>query len=109
MYIPDQGDIVTVDFDPSSGKEIIKRRPAFVVSRHLFNDHTGFAIVAPITSTVRNMRMEVQLPTGLTTQGSVLVHQLRSVDFTARNVELLEKAPQATADAVVQMSKLIIS
>jgi mRNA interferase MazF/mRNA interferase ChpB len=109
MYIPDQGDIVTIDFDPSLGKEIMKRRPAFVVSRHLFNDHTGFAIVAPITSTVRNMRMEVQLPTGLATQGSVLVHQLRSVDFTARNVELLEKAPQATADAVVQMSKLIIS
>lgn len=109
MYIPDQGDIVTVDFDPSLGKEIMKRRPAFVVSRHLFNDHTGFAIVAPITSTVRNMRMEVQLPAGLSTQGSVLVHQLRSVDFTARNVELLEKAPQATADAVVQMSKLIIS
>lgn len=109
MYIPDQGDIVTIDFDPSSGKEIMKRRPAFVISRHLFNDHTGFAIVAPITSTVRNMRMEVLLPTGLSTQGSVLVHQLKSVDFTARNVELLEKVPQAIIDAVVQMSKLIIS
>ena len=27
-YVPDKGDIVLLDFDPSAGKEIIKRRPA---------------------------------------------------------------------------------
>lgn len=32
-YTPEQGDIVWLDFDPSSGKEIIKRRPAFVISQ----------------------------------------------------------------------------
>ena len=50
-YVPDQGDIVWLDFNPSSGKEIMKRRPAFVISRKAFNNHTGLAIVAPITST----------------------------------------------------------
>ncbi|MDE9500160.1 type II toxin-antitoxin system PemK/MazF family toxin, partial [Xenorhabdus bovienii] len=31
MYIPDKGDIVSLDFDPIAGKEMMKRRPAFVI------------------------------------------------------------------------------
>ena len=60
MHIPDKGDIVWLDFEPSAGKEITKRRPAFVISRKAFNEHTGFAIIAPITSTVRGIRLEVE-------------------------------------------------
>ena len=55
MYIPDKGDIVWLNFEPGAGKEITKRRPAFVISRKAFNEHTGFAIVAPITSTARSL------------------------------------------------------
>lgn len=33
MYIPDKGDIVWLDFEPSAGKEITKRRPTFIISR----------------------------------------------------------------------------
>ena len=62
MYIPDKGDIVFLNFDPSAGKEIMKRRPAFVISRKIFNEHTGFAVVAPITSKKRGMKLEVILP-----------------------------------------------
>lgn len=32
-YIPTKGDIVWIDFDPSTGKEIKKRRPTLVVSQ----------------------------------------------------------------------------
>ncbi|WP_161943354.1 type II toxin-antitoxin system PemK/MazF family toxin, partial [Streptococcus suis] len=31
-YIPQKQDIIWIDFDPSLGKEIQKRRPALVVS-----------------------------------------------------------------------------
>jgi hypothetical protein len=41
-YIPEQGDLVWLDFDPSSGKEIMKRQP---MRNFLFNrgqvDHNG--------------------------------------------------------------------
>ena len=67
-YVPDKGDIVLLDFGPSAGKEIIKRRPVLVISRQSFNDHTGFAIVAPITSTVRGMALEKPLQ-GTATHG----------------------------------------
>lgn len=108
MYIPDKGDIVSLNFDPSTGKEIMKRRPAFVISRKIFNEHTGFAVVAPITSTIRKMKLEVVLPEETSTKGSVLVHQLKSLDFGDRQVELIEKAPKLTEEEVTQLAKIII-
>lgn len=69
-YQPNKGDIVSLNFDPSAGAEIMKRRPALVLSRDAFNQHTGFAIVAPITSTKRGMALEVVFD-GTVTQGGV--------------------------------------
>lgn len=109
MYIPDKGDIVSLNFNPSAGKEIMKRRPAFVLSRKAFNEHTGFAVVAPITSTVRNMKLEVPLPDSLSTNGSVLIHQIKSLDFAERDMQFIEQAPQATVDEVTKLAKIIIS
>ena len=34
-YIPKQGDIIAITFDPQSGHEQKGRRPAFVVSKDL--------------------------------------------------------------------------
>ena len=72
-YIPSKGDIVWLNFDPSSGKEIQKRRPALVVSRDKFNNHTGFTVLCPITSTIRRSPMRYQLPETIGTQGQVLM------------------------------------
>lgn len=109
MYVPNQGDIVYFSFDPSSGKEIMKRRPAFVISKRIFNEHTGFAMVAPITSTVRNMRLEVVLPEGMDTEGSVLIHQMKSLDFVDRQAEHIETAPLAVTQKIMGLAKAIIS
>lgn len=109
MYIPDQGDIVYFSFDPSAGREIIKRRPAFVISKQIFNDRTGFAVVAPITSTIRNMGLEVVLPTSLVTTGSVLVHQLKSLDFEVRGAVLIETAPTDIIQKVLGLARAIVS
>lgn len=109
MYIPNQGDIVQLSFDPSTGKEITKRRPAFVISKRIFNEHTGFTVVAPITSTIRHMRLEVVLPVSLVTTGSVLVHQLKSLDFEEREVALIETAPTDVIQRVLRLTRAIVS
>ena len=109
MYIPEQGDIVSLDFDPSAGKEIMKRRPAFVISRKIFNDHTGFAVVAPITSTLRGNAMEVELPASLDTGGAVVIYQIKSLDFEERKIRFIEKSPESTVDKVLERAKLIVS
>lgn len=109
MYIPDKGDIVSLNFNPSAGKEIMKRRPAFVISRKIFNEHTGFAIVAPITSTIRTMKLEVVLSEKtLVTNGSVLIHQMKSLDFDDRQIEFIEKAPEPIVVKVTELAKAII-
>ena len=108
LYIPQQGDIIWLSFDPSSGKEIMKRRPAYVISRKIFNEHTGLAIIAPITSTVRGIKLEVVLPDSLKTKGAVLVHQLKSLDFNEREVEFIEKMKQKEIEEIKVRAKLLI-
>jgi len=108
VYTPDKGDIVSLSFDPSTGKEIMKRRPAFVISRKAFNEHTGFAIVAPITSTIRGIKLEITLPEETSTKGSVLIHQMKSLDFDNRQIKFIEQAPEATINKVTELAKIII-
>jgi mRNA interferase MazF/mRNA interferase ChpB len=108
IYIPNKGDIVTLNFDPSAGNEILKTRPALVISRREFNQHTNFAIVAPITSTKRGMALEVVL-NDTVTQGVVLVHQLRSLDVASRGVKFIEKAPETVIEQVTKLATVIIA
>ncbi|MGK0607190.1 type II toxin-antitoxin system PemK/MazF family toxin [Enterococcus gilvus] len=92
-YIPKKGDIVWIDFDPSSGKEIQKRRPGLVVSRYDFNRKTMFAVVCPITSTIKKIPTRYSLPDELDTKGQVLISQLKSLDFKARKLKKIENLP----------------
>lgn len=106
-YYPDKGDIIMLDFDPSAGDEIMKTRPAFVISRKEFNKHTGFAVVAPITSTIRGVKLEMVLPERLKTRGAILVHQLRSLDFKARRAKRIEQAPESSISEVDILVRVI--
>lgn len=108
MYIPEQGDIAWLDFEPSQGKEIIKRRPAYVLSRSSFNERSGLAIVAPITSRIRGIKLEIPLPDSLQTEGAVLVHQLKSYDYQARKIKYIEHAPVATIESVSALAQLLV-
>lgn len=108
-YVPGQGDIVYLNFDPSAGKEIMKRRPAIVVSRKVFNDHTGFAVVAPITSKKRNIKLEIEMPDDYQIQGAILAHQIKSVDFKAREIEFVECCSIDLIKKLSDMVKLIVT
>jgi len=107
-YIADQGDIVLLDFDPSAGTEIQKRRPALVLSKKAFNQTTGFSIVAPITSTVRGLGVEVVLPSTLKTQGAVLIYQMRSLDHNTRRIEFVESVGASIIKKASQIAQLIV-
>ena len=109
MFVPDQGDVVIFSFDPSTGKEVMKRRPAVVISKKIFNEHTGFDVVAPVTSTIRNMRLEVILPSQLETKGAVMVHQMKSLDFGDRKASFVERLPVATIKEVLSLAQAIVS
>jgi len=93
-YIPEQGDIITVTFDPQSGHEQKGRRPALVVSKELFNRGTGLSIVCPLTNTSRNFPFHVKIPDTSSLTGFVMVEQVKSIDFRSRKAGFIEKASQ---------------
>ncbi|MCW6015838.1 type II toxin-antitoxin system PemK/MazF family toxin [Serratia marcescens] len=104
-YIPKKGDIVWINFDPSTGKEIQKRRPGLVVSRYEFNRKTMFAVICPITSTIKNLPTRYSLPEDLDTNGQVLISQLKSLDFKKRKLKKVENLPlqdMAKIDQIIQ-------
>ena len=89
-YIPRQGDIITISFDPQSGHEQKGQRPAFVVSKDLFNRSTGLAIVCPITNTKRDFPFHVPLPEDNDLTRYIMVEQVKSVDFRTCRAKRIE-------------------
>ncbi len=85
-YVPDTGNLIWTDFDPTRGREQAGRRPALVVSPAAFTRNTGLAVVCPITSRVRPFPTSVVLPAGLPVGGEILTSHLRSIDTAARPV-----------------------
>jgi mRNA interferase MazF len=100
MPLPDAGDIVWVEFDAVRGTEQAGRRPGLVLTPLGYHEHSPRAVVCPITSNIRPWPFKVILPTGLRTQGAVLVDQVRAVDRAQRVFATIEIAP---GDVVAQV------
>lgn len=90
-YIPKQGDIVVLTFDPQAGHEQQGRRPALIVSNEIFNKNVGLAIACPITNTDRNFPFHVKVDSK-ELAGFVMSEQVKSIDFRARKVKFVEKS-----------------
>jgi mRNA interferase MazF len=80
----EQGDIVEVNFDPSSGHEPQKKRPALVVSRNDFNDATSMTLVCPVTSKDNGFFLHLPIPLGHDVHGFAILEQLRAMDLETR-------------------------
>lgn len=88
-----QGTIIYIDFEPSKGSEIKKRRPAVVISRDEYSLSSNLIIVCPITSTDKERPYFVKIDNKALKDGSkVNSKQVYTLDFTkrgGRNVEIL--------------------
>ncbi|MBN1103244.1 MAG: type II toxin-antitoxin system PemK/MazF family toxin [Deltaproteobacteria bacterium] len=102
-YVPRKGDFIAVTFDPQSGHEQKGRRPALVVSNTLFNAQTGLAIVCPLTTTDRGYPFHVGINEDPYVKGFVMVEQVKSVDYRARQARLIGKASDGLLDEVLSI------
>jgi mRNA interferase MazF len=91
-YVPDTGDLIWTEFDPTKGREQGGRRPALVLSPAAFTENTGLTVVCPITSRVRPFPTSVVLPPGLTIAGEILTSHIRSIDTQARPIRYADDA-----------------
>ncbi|MEB3102328.1 type II toxin-antitoxin system PemK/MazF family toxin [Ferviditalea candida] len=95
-----RGSIVWIRLHPQSGHEQSGYRPAIVLSDGLIDpENSPFALIVPVTNTVRNYPFEVPVPDGITIScsstsqteltGVVLTDQAKSLDLSARNAEVI--------------------
>jgi mRNA interferase MazF len=103
QYVPKKGDFIAVTFDPQSGHEQKGRRPALVVSNTLFNEQTGLAIVCPLTTTDRGYPFHVEITESIQVKGFVMVEQVKSIDYRARQAKPIGKASDVLLDEVLSI------
>ena len=94
--VPEAGDIVLLNLDPTIGTEQAGVRPCLVLSARLMQSFSKRVIVCPITSNVSPWPTKVFLPEGLRVMGAVLIDQIRAVDREARMLRIMDKVPEAT-------------
>jgi len=102
-YIPNQGDIIYIDFDPQKGHEQRGRRPGLIVSNEQFYLKTKMAMVCPITNTLSGFPMHIELDDRTVTTGAIMCEQVKCLDIIARNASFEEYIPEDILDEVIDL------
>jgi len=105
-YVPDRGDVVWITLNPQAGHEQAGRRPAVILSPRPYNARVGLALSCPVTSKEKGYPFEVRLPEGLPVAGVILADQVKSLDWRARQAELVVRLPSEALNEVLQ--KLLV-
>ena len=110
-YIPKRNDVIWLNFEPSTGREQSKRRPALVLSPKEYNK-SGLAIVVPITSGTGisdNKGFMVGIPHGLDISGQIVSDQIKSLDWRIRDAQLITTLEEnITMDVIAKARTLLL-
>ena len=84
MGYPKKEEIYLVNFDPTVGHEVKKKRPALILSNNIHNQYSPLVTVAPLSSNTNKVYpFEVYVPkklTGLNENSKIMIIQLRNID-----------------------------
>ncbi len=92
-YVPQEGDIVWLNFSPQAGREQAGHRPAVVLSPVAYNRATGLMFCCPVTTRVKGYPFEVALSGDV--RSVALADHARSVDWRARGAQVKGRARAA--------------
>lgn len=102
---PKRGEVWHCDLEPVRGGEQRGVRLVLVLTREAFN-RRGLVLVCPITqggNYARDAGFAVPLQgAGTETQGVVLTHQSRTLDWVERKPRYIETVPNAIVEEVIQ-------
>lgn len=111
-YLPHKGDVVLINFNSSTGHEISKYRPAFVVSNHKYAQLTGLVLVCPITHAENNRLLDSGLLIKINVKkvdGYINPLQFHTFDFKHRDMRLVERADSRDLAQVIQTINDIVN
>jgi mRNA interferase ChpB len=109
--VPDRGDLLHIDLDPTKGREQRGKRFVLVLSPADFN-RFGLVLVCPVTQGgefAREHGFAVSLSAaGTRTQGIVLCHQVRTLDYKERAGKWVETLPEAILEEVLARVRTLL-
>jgi mRNA interferase MazF len=106
QYVPDAGDIVSLNFTPHAGREQAGHRPALVLSPTAYNNKTSLMLCCPMTTQITSYPFEV--PIAAAVPSVVLSDQIKSVDWRVRKAKRKGKvSAEELADARAKIRALI--
>jgi mRNA interferase MazF len=74
-----------------------------VVSKDLFNQSTGLAIVCPITNTELDFPFHIPIQKDSKLTGFIMVEQVKSVDFRSRGAKRIEHSSDELLSEVLSI------
>ena len=82
-YVPEEGDIIWINFNPQSGHEQAGHRPALVLSPSSYNKATKLLVCCPLTTQIKGYPFEVIISGN--PSNVALSDQVKSLDWVARS------------------------
>lgn len=107
VYIPDSGDVVWINFNPTRGSEQKGKRPAIVVSPKSYNSASSLALLCPITSQTKGYPFEVSVKVK-SVSGVVLADQVRNIDWKERKIKYIGRVDLNTKAEISEKIKELI-
>ena len=104
--IPMQGDIIKINLDPKKGHEQSGYRPYICLSNKIVSNYANIAIFAPISTTERKYPLYIPLQ-NTKTKGSVLLDQLVTIDYNARDFNFVETIPSALLRQLLSIAAMV--
>jgi mRNA interferase MazF len=103
-WVPNAGDVIWVDLNPTVGHEQAGKRPALVLSPSSYNAKTSLLLACAMTTQVKGYPFEVPMPDG----SVVLADQVKCLDWRFRNASPKDTAPDDVLQRVrVQLGTLL--
>jgi mRNA interferase MazF len=106
--IPDRGDVILISFDPTLGHEQAGFRPAVVLSPEYYNKASGLCLVCPITTSIKGYPFEVTLEGTKKTSGVALADQVRSIDWQARKIKIVDRISTTSLATILAKFKPLL-
>lgn len=95
-YVPDQGDVVWLQFNPQAGHEQAGGL-ALVLSPKRYNKITHLMLCCPLTTSIKGYPFEVAIKVS-GKEGVVLADQIKSLDWVARKAKKEGSVEQSVLD-----------
>lgn len=106
-YIPDQGDIVWIDLEPTLGHEQKGYRPALVLTKLSLNQRNYMCIICPITSKDKKFPFDIKLKNNKT-KGFIMSDHIKSIDWRNRKIRFIEKINEEIYQEVISKINILI-